>query len=338
MGPVSRALLGSPVVCALLGRRRAAPDQGRTLDSQCAALLALASLDPGLEISRFPPPAARARMAAQIAFAEAPPPPGVAAEDLHAPGPAGDIPVRLYVPPGLSRPSAAVIYFHGGGMVAGSVDTHDTLCRRLAVSAGVRVASVDYRLAPEHRFPAAIEDALAAYRWLAGRAAELGADPARLAVAGDSAGGNLAAVVALHTRGDAAPPALQVLVYPATDLTRSLPSHRTFAEGYFLTRRSTTYYLDHYIDEADRRHPDASPLFAPDLGGAARALVYTAGFDPLRDEGLAYADRLKEASVWTRYQELPGLLHGFANMTGLIDAARYAMSEVFADIARELRA
>ncbi len=336
--PVMTALLGSPAACALLGRRRAAPVEGRTLDPQCAALLALAELDPSSEISRFPPAGARARMVAQVAFAEAPAPPGVATEERRVPGPGGDIRVRLYVPPGIARPSPAVLYFHGGGMVVGSIDTHDILCRRLAVSAGVRVVSVDYRLAPEHRFPAPVEDAFAAYRWLASSAAEIGADPARLAVAGDSAGGNLAAVVALRTRGDAAPPALQLLLYPATELTRSHPSHQTFADGYFLTRRSTTYYVDHYVDEADRRHPDASPFFAPDLRGAASALVYTAGFDPLRDEGRAYADRLKEASVRTRHQELPGLVHGFANMTGLLDAARYAMNEVFADVARELRA
>jgi acetyl esterase len=221
-------------------------------------------------------------------------------------------------------------------MVVGSVNTHDSLCRRLAIGASCRVASVDYRLAPEHPFPAAVEDAIAAFRWLAARAEALGVDPARLAVAGDSAGGTLSAVVARRTRADDRPPSLQVLVYPATDLTWSHPSVALLGRGYLLTRKMMDWYVAQYLAGADPRHPDASPLFAESLQGVAPALVYTGGFDPLRDEGQAYADRLREAGALVEHRELPGLVHGFAQTAGFIPAARAALADIIADVARHL--
>ena len=335
--PLARLVLGSPTLCSLVGRRRAARVDGRVLDPQVAALLALDDLVGDSALEARTPAEARARMLAQIAVVDAPPPPGVAVDDHWVPGPAEPIHVRVYTPPGLASPSPGVLYLHGGGCVTGSVTSHDALCRWFAVAARCHVASAGYRLAPEHRFPAAADDAVAAFRWLAGRAHELGIDPARIAVAGDSAGGNLSAVVAHRARGDARPPALQVLLYPATDLTASHRSHETFAEGYLLTRASVNWYLDHYVPEVERRrHEDASPLFAASHHGVAPALVYTAGFDPLRDEGRAYADRLQEAGVRVRYRELVGLIHGFASMAGVVDAARRAMEDVFADVRREL--
>src|SRR6185437_2452620 len=224
----------SPTAVAFLARRRQAHVDGRALDPQMAAMLALDDLAGGFDASRDTPRVARVRLAHSVRVVETPPPPGVDALDRWAPGPASSIPVRVYTPAGLGAPSPMVVFFHGGGWVTGSIATHDSFCRRLAAGARCRVASVDYRLAPEHRFPAAVDDALAAYRWVAGRAADLGADPARLAVAGDSAGGNLAAVIALRARGDTPAPALQILLYPGLDMTRSRPSQRTLAEGYFL--------------------------------------------------------------------------------------------------------
>jgi acetyl esterase len=197
----------------------------------------------------------------------------------------------------------------------------------------VRVASVEYRRAPEHPFPAALEDCLAAFRHVASGAASFGMDPRRLAVCGDSAGGNLSAVVSLRLRGEALGPAVQALLYPALDGTCSLPSITTLAEGYFLTRAAIDWYYGHYAGTAvPRTHPDLSPL----LAGAPRALIVTCGFDPLRDEGAAYADRLRAAGVPVVLREEPGLIHGFAFMGGLVPAARLAMDRFVQDLAQAL--
>jgi acetyl esterase len=338
---VERALLArviaSPWIVARLARRRPASLEGRALDPQIAAVLAIDDVQASSDLTHDTPPVARLRLAHEIRVVEAPPPPGVEAIDRYAPGPASSIPVRVYTPEGLGAPSPAVVFFHGGGWVTGSVATHDAFCRRLAVGARCRVASVDYRLAPEHRFPAAVDDALAGYLWVARRAGDLGVDPARIAVAGDSAGGNLAAVVARRARGDAHPPALQVLVYPGLDMTCSRASHASLGEGYFLTRAAIAWYRGHYMGGADLLHPDASPLFASDLAGVAPALVYGAGFDPLRDEAKDYADRLREAGVRAEHREHGSLVHGFALMTAL-DAPRRATDEIIADVGRALRA
>ena len=238
--------------------------------------------------------------------------------DLHVDGAVGPLRARLYspVPSGARRP--LVVFFHGGGWVVGDLDTHDQPCRLLARYADVHVLSVDYRLAPEHPFPAAAEDAVAAFAWAVTHAAELGADPSRVGVAGDSAGGNLAAVVAQVTRDTgAAPPTAQLLIYPGADGSVSRPSKSLFAEGFFLTRTQMDWYWDTYRGGAPSTDPRLSPLLNADLAGLAPAVVTTAAFDPLRDEGEAYAEALRGAGNTVVLRRAPGLVHGYFSMTGI---------------------
>jgi acetyl esterase len=254
---------------------------------------------------------------------------------------AAGTPCRLYRPHGVAESNVpALVYFHGGGWVIGDLDTHDTLCRQLAHGAGVVVVAVDYRLAPEHRFPAAADDCIAATRWVAGQAGVLGIDSTRLAVGGDSAGGNLAAVVALAAReaGDL-PLAYQLLIYPATDQRRGAPSHTTNADGYLLTRDSIRWYHDHYL-ESDAHDEDwrASPLLHPDLTDLPPALVVTAGFDPLRDEGAQYAQALGDAGNRVAYVCFERQIHGFVTMGKVLDEANTAVGLCAAELRRALRA
>lgn len=253
-------------------------------------------------------------------------------EDRRIPGaPDGPpIPVRVYWPQTGSNGLPVVVYFHGGGWVLGGLDSHDPLCRSLANEVGAVVVSVDYRLAPEHRFPAAAEDAYAATAWVHAHATELGAAPSRLAVAGDSSGGNLAAVVALMARDRGGPPLrFQLLVYPVVDYARNTPSYRANAEGYFLTATHMRWYWDQYLGTADGAGPYASPLRAHDLRGLPPAYVVTAEFDPLRDEGEAYAQRLREAGVPVSVRRYDGMFHGFFSLAGLLPAAREANGAAF---------
>ncbi|CAB4757480.1 MAG: alpha/beta hydrolase fold domain-containing protein [Actinobacteria bacterium] len=237
------------------------------------------------------------------------------------------IPVRVYWPAddGVVRP--AIVYYHGGGWVIGGLDTHDNAARLLANAADAVVVFVDYRLAPEAVFPTAVEDCYEGLQWTATNAAELSIDPQRLAVAGDSAGGNLAAVVALMSR-DRGGPALryQLLVYPCTDMEPSKwPSMSENKNGYFLTTDSMAWFYDQYVpDASDRTNPYASPIYAPDLSGLPPAFVITAEFDPLRDEGEAYAARLRDAGVATDLQRFDGMIHGFFGMTAMFEQARDA--------------
>lgn len=241
---------------------------------------------------------------------------GIYVTERRIPGPAGHIPVRIYRRLGRPEPVPAIVYLHGGGWVTGDLDTHDGSCRLLAHESECVVVAVDYRLAPEHPFPAAIDDAVAAYRWVHDHALELGTEPGRVGVMGDSAGGNLAAVVAQVTRDtDVAPPTAQCLVYPATDALFREPSHELFAEGFFLTRESMEWYRSVYLpDPSDWDSPLASPIEADDLSGVCPALVVTAGFDPLRDEGRRYAERLADAGVTVRYRCYDDMVHGFFGM------------------------
>lgn len=247
-------------------------------------------------------------------------------ENRTLPGPAGEIPVRVYRP----RPDGllpALVYFHGGGWVICSLDTHDNLCRALANRAGCTVVSVDYRLAPEHRFPAALEDCYAAATWVAERGAALGVDAARVAVGGDSAGGNLAAVVAQRARERGAPRlAAQLLVYPVTNNDFDTVSYKENAEAYMLTRSMMHWFFRHYLDDpAQGDQPAVSPLRAEGLDGLPPALVVTAGYDPLRDEGDAYAEHLRRAGVPTRHLRYDGMFHGFFSMFEQIETAREAV-------------
>ena len=259
------------------------------------------------------------------------PDPVARVEDRRIPGPAGEIAVRLYAP---EDPRGLVVYFHGGGWVIGSLETHDLPLRTLANEAGCSVLSVDYRLAPEHRHPAAVEDGYAAVCWAAENAAELGADPARLAVGGDSAGGNLAAVASLLARERGGPAlCFQLLVYPVTDHDFARPSYAENASGYFLERDDMRWFWDHYLpDAAARDGMTASPLRVRDLSGLPPAHVITAEFDPLRDEGEAYAARLREAGVPVTHTRYDGQIHGFFAMAALIPRGRDAIAEAGAKL------
>jgi len=250
-------------------------------------------------------------------------------EDLTIPGPAGDIPARLYARAPQPGAGGLLVYYHGGGHVIGSLDTHDSACRFLAFHADVGVLSVDYRLAPEHVYPAAVDDSVAALGWASENAERLGFDPARIAVGGDSAGGNLAAVVAIAAKlGDAPLPAFQLLIYPVCDYVEKRESYATFADGFLLTAAEMDWFRDHYLPERDAAHEwRASPLRAPDLAGLPPAYVLTAGFDPLRDEGEEYAELLRAAGVPTALRRHEGLLHSFVNQTAPHRGAHDAMLE-----------
>ena len=249
--------------------------------------------------------------------------------DLKAPGPAGEIPLRLYRPSeGASLP--AVIYFHGGGFVLGDIETHDSTCRLLSQASGCIVISVDYRLGPENRFPAAPEDCFAATQWIAAHAGSLGIDAKRIAVSGDSAGGNLAAVVALMAR-DAKGPAIthQMLLYPVTGWDMTTDSYRNNGEGYFLTTSLMAWFGANYVrSEADVKDWRCSPLLAPSLAGLPSATVIVLGYDPLRDEGVAYAKALQAAGVETELVEYAGQIHGFISMDGAVAEARTAIQAI----------
>jgi acetyl esterase len=268
------------------------------------------------------------------------PAPGEVAEvrELNAPGPHGAIPLRYYRP--LGSASAAVlpvlVYYHGGGWTIGDLDTHDTLCRELCNLSGCALVAVDYRMGPEHRFPAAVDDALAATRWVHDQASALGVDASRLAVGGDSAGGNLAAVVALHARDAGGPPlCFQLLIYPATDQNLETDSLRRNGEGYLLTRalmeKFRSYYLPRPADYADWR---ASPALAKSHADLPPAFVLTAGFDPLLDEGRQYVELLARAGVEVAYRDYPDMVHGFIVMGGVLDTANAAVADCCAALRR----
>jgi acetyl esterase len=259
-------------------------------------------------------------------------------DNIAAPGPHGPIPLRYYRPAGVDRrePIPVLVFYHGGGWVIGDLDTHDVACRLICNEARCAVVSVDYRMGPEHKFPAAVEDAYAAAHWVAGEGKSLRIDTSKLAVGGDSAGGNLAAVVGLMARGkrkdgdETAPKiAYQVLIYPATDMHMTTPSHARFGEGHLLTRASMDWFQAQYLNgPADREDWRASPLLAKSLAGLPPAYVIVAGNDPLRDEGEAYAMALKQAGVPVVFREFPGQIHGFIVMGKMIPQAGQAIAEI----------
>ena len=283
-----------------------------------------------------PPTEARAQMEATARSRKAEPLPVARSEERTIPGPGGRIRLRLYSP-NAAAPVPAIVYYHGGGHVIGSLDTHDLIARNLCAGAEALVASVDYRMGPEHKFPAAVDDAFAALAWVHANAASLGADPGRLGVHGDSAGANLAAVVALLAR-DAGGPMLrlQSLVYPVADYTLSGASYGKYAQGYgVLTRDAMVWFRGHYLrrpeDAADWR---ASPLKASRLAGVAPAVIITAECDVLHDEGDGYAAALRQAGVAVEYREYAGMFHGFLGMVPVVDDALNAQRQVWAAFRR----
>jgi acetyl esterase len=336
---VQRVLAGRPVV-----------REGQTLATETQLLLRMQQLARLPAVEKLPVVEGRDALLEQAGMAGGRQPCG-SVRDLRV----GELPGRLYVPGAVleggfearsartSTTEAAgdplLVFFHGGGWVYGDLDSHDAVCRVLAERAGVRVLAVDYRLAPEAPFPAAYDDALAAYAWVFDHLDDLGADPARLAVGGDSAGGCLAATVALEAARKGWPLAFQLLVYPATDMTASMESRRSFGDGFYLTTDFMDLATESYFpDRAVLTDPTASPLFADVPSGLAPAYVATAGFDPLRDEGEAYARKLAEAGVAVELERFPDQIHGFFNVVGVGRRSRACVEQVASRLAAGLSA
>jgi acetyl esterase len=300
-----------------------------TIDPQTKIFLDAANAAGPMFLRAETPEQARAKMQALIEASPVPPQEIYRVEDRHIPGSHGQIAIRIYTPEA-RLPVGVLVFFHGGGWVLGGLDSHDNLCRALANGAGCLVVSVDYRLAPEHPFPAAPDDCYAATRWVAANAASFGGDSERLAVGGDSAGGNLAAAVALMARDGGGPKlALQLLIYPVTDASLDFPSQNEFADdGFILSRGDMKWFWDHYLEKpADGANPLASPLRAGNLANLPPALVQTAGLDPLRDEGEAYAAALKKAGTKVTLTRYDGVTHGFVSFFDMIDKGRQGIRE-----------
>jgi acetyl esterase len=300
------------------------------LDPQAETILGLVKQAGLPEFWQLTPDQARGQFASRVQKMEA-------RESIHRtrdqriPGPGSDIRIRIYWPreanPGELFP--CLLWFHGGGFVIGDLDTHDSVCRLLANQADCMVVAVDYRLAPEFKFPAAVEDSHAALRWLALHAREIGADPSQIAVGGDSAGANLATVMAILARDEGHPKlAFQLLIYPCTAPEPETPSHRKFAEGYLLTRNNIVWFYKHYLrSQRDINDFRFAPLAAKDLSDLPPALLLVAGYDPLRDEGVGYAQRLIEAGNRVTLVNYEGMMHGFILAGGVLDAARRAVGQ-----------
>jgi len=319
--PVMRRLAGPPVVV-----------DGQTLDLETQWMLRLEQLLREPALHALPVAEGRRAMARQSVLVGGSQPVGEA-RDVDVPGADGAMAARLYVPRSLvgTKGSPMLVFMHGGGFLYGDLDTHDATCRLLAERAEVRVLALDYRRAPEHPFPAAVDDCWTAYRWLAEHAGQLGADPDRLGVGGDSAGGCLAAVVALRAAAAGVPCRHQLLVYPVTDMTHPTASRDLFGTGFYLTREFMALATRAYLGDADVAHPDASPLLTERIpDGLAPALVVTAGFDPLRDEGEAWARTLADRGVGVRLKRYPGFVHGFFSVVGVGRSQRAAVAEIAA--------
>jgi acetyl esterase len=321
-----------PVKRLLLGRRTVTVD-GNTLDTTLQFMLA-AQRAAGLNglVGSSDVAVARAQLRTLSSMIDAGISVGV--RDTSIPGPAGPLPARHYTPAtSVQGGEPLLVFFHGGGFVVGDLDTHDDLCRLICRDAGVHVLAIDYRLAPEHPAPAAIEDCYAAFRWAVENAAELGADPTRVAVGGDSAGGNLSAVVCQLARAEGTTlPVLQLLLYPATNFAADTRSKTLFADGFFLTKKDMDWFRDNYLlgSSLDVSDPRISPLLADDLSGLPPAMVLTGGFDPLRDEGNQYAEALAAAGVEVDHRQFGQLVHAFANFFPLGGASATGTAEMVA--------
>jgi acetyl esterase len=315
--PVRRLITGKPIVV-----------DGQRLHPDAQLLLKLQQLS-GQDWDTTTPAENRAALTQSNALVCGPVVRGVAVRPVRIPRDGGEIPGRVYEPVGLGPDSALLIFFHGGGWVSGDLDSHDNLCRFLALESGVRVLAVDYRLAPEHPFPAAVDDVMVAFTWAVEHAAELRVDADRIALGGDSAGGNLAAVTALRAAQQGGPtPVFLLLFYPAVDASTRRRSRDLFGNGFFLTDAKMDWFRDHYAPEADSWvDPRLSVLLADDLSLMPPTYLATAGFDPLRDEGEAFAEKLAAAGVPVVLRRHEGLFHGFANVLGLGGIYREAVSE-----------
>jgi acetyl esterase len=302
------------------------------LDPQARFVLDQIAAQGGMQLEELSP--AEARQLFEKMRLPVPPEPVASVEDRTVAGPAGPIPVRVYRGIGIGANAPGIVFFHGGGWVIGSLESHDNLCRALANRAQAVVVAVDYRLAPEHRYPAAAEDCYAVARHVSENGGDYGVGAGRLAIAGDSAGGNLSAVVAQMAR-DRGTPSLrhQVLIYPVTDSDFERASYRENADGYLLTRDAMKWFWNHYVPDAARRSEAyAAPLRAEKLAGLPPATVITAEFDPLRDEGEAYAARLRDAGVPTTLTRYDGQLHGFVSMFEVFDRGKAAVEQIGAEL------
>ena len=312
--------------------------EGRTLHPLLQAMMFVNRNAPGFE--QFSPSQARVGYRQVIAIAEADALPMADVRNERVPVEGGSIRIRMYTPPDIKPKSKgpAIIYFHGGGHVIGDIDDYDNTVRYIATQVGCRLVNVEYRCAPEHKFPGAAEDAIAAFRWVQQNAGRLGINPAKLAVMGDSAGGNLAAVVAMAARDrDFMPPKVQCLIYPVVDLRLTSPSITALGEGFGLTKPLIEWFAAHYVrNDADRKNPLASPLLAKKHSDLAPAIITVAGFDPLHDEGVAYAKKLAAADVPVTLLEHDDLTHAWVTMT-IVPPARAAMDETCALVRKALK-
>lgn len=318
----------------LLSGGRQITIQGQRLHPEMQLLLAARRLRGGHPLRADDPVVARMRVRAEMTYYTESSVPTARIRDLEVPGHDGPLRARHYTPSGNSGPRPLLVFFHGGGFVVGDLDTHDEPCRLLCHHADVHVLSVAYRLAPEHPFPAAVNDTLATFRWARDNAETLGADRTRVGVGGDSAGGNLAAVVSQLTLAESSSPAFQLLIYPVADRGTVHPSRELFAEGFFLTRADMDWFDPLYVprDVENAVDPRLAPLHAPSLSGLCPAIVITAGFDPLRDEGEAYAAALQAAGVRIAFRRFDGFIHGFLNMTNVSPAAHAAVVQIAGEL------
>jgi acetyl esterase len=314
-------------------------EPGARLDPSVAALLAQSDPDGTPSWRELPVDELRARWRADIRLTSGPGNPSVTSSDLRVPAGTRQVPIRVYSPGGsLVPPPAIVVYFHGGGFVFGDLDTHDAICRDMVAAGSFCCVAVDYRLSPEHRFPAALDDCVEVLLWVQGHTDKITGGPARVAVAGDSAGGNLAAAACLVLRDRAAPlPVLQVLVYPVLDLTMSSSSAGAFGPEYGLGSQDLAWFYESYLAGlSDPRHAYVSPGLAADLSGLPAAHVVTVGFDPLRDEGKAYAAALRAAGVGASARHYPGLIHGVLEYSAILPAGRGLLEDVAGVLASAL--
>ena len=298
------------------------------LDPLMKAFLDQMALQPTPKLWQMPPALARETMIAMTQLIGPKDVPIGKVLNRTIPAPHGEIPIRAYTPvAGGAEPMPTMVYFHGGGWVIGNLDTHDGVCRILANESCCRVVAVDYRLSPEHKFPAAVEDAFAAVKWIEANASDMGVDANRLAVGGDSAGGALAAVVAQMAKEKGGPKlSFQMLLFPVTQIGEETTSLRDFAEGFFLETATLNWFYDHYLgDGADKSDPRISPLRAKDVSGLPPAYVMVAGFDPLHDEGVAYAEKMRDAGVDVTLDDYPDLVHDFILMQAVVPQAQEAL-------------